>query len=172
MSCVEWHALSVLVLVGTILMYGLLRLGLGYLTALAVVALILVRPVLFPQFTINAGLLMVSAIVCWNLSARQNDKRALIAGCVLAFLSYLVRSQEFLLVLLVALPVLPWRSFLLHRAPKIAVMTLILLISATAVIDHEVYQAGDWKSFNELNSARAPFTDFGAGVYLLFLTVL
>lgn len=158
--------LSVLVFVGTVLIYGLCRLGLGCVTAFSVLVLILARPVLFPQFTINAGLLMVGAIICWSLFERQNDKRVLVVGCLLAFCSYLVRSQEFLLVLIVALPLLPWRILLLQRAPKIAVLALVSAIAISAVIDHQAYLGSEWKSYNELNPVRAPFTDFGAGSYL------
>lgn len=158
--------ISVLVFVGTALIYGIWRLGLGYIGTLSALVLILVRPVLFPQFTINAGLLMIGAIICWHLFERQNDKRVLVTGCFFAFFSYLIRSQEFLLVLIVALPLLPWRTLRLHRAPKIAVLSLASAIAISAVIDHQAYQGDEWKSFNELNPARAPFTDFGAGGYL------
>lgn len=86
--------LAVLVIVGTVVTYGLSRLDVGYVACFSALALILVRPVLFPQFTINAGLLLMGAIICWLLYAQQNDKRVLLAGCILAFLSYLVRSHS------------------------------------------------------------------------------
>lgn len=155
--------LGVLVIVGTSITYGLIKLGLGYLATLAALALILIRPILFPQFTINAGLLMVGAIICWQLFARDKDRRALAIGCVLAFLSYLVRSQEFLLVLFVALPLLPWRTLVKDRAPKIAVFVLVLAIAISALVDRQAYLGDDWRAFNELNLPRAAITDFGAG---------
>ena len=115
--------LAVLVVVGAVLIYGLYRLGAGAIAASAAAVLIMARPVLFPQFTINAGLLLLGAILCWHLYARWNDWRALAIGCALAFASYLVRDVECVLVLLrgsafVALEVLcgrgrrhgcPWR---------------------------------------------------------------
>ena len=155
--------LGVLVIVGTVVIYGLLRLDVGYVACLSALALILVRPVLFPQFTINAGLLLMGAIICWHLYAQENDRRALAAGCLLAFLSYLVRSTEFFLVFVVALPLLPWRALLLHRSAKIALLILASAITVAALIDHQAYQGVEWKSFNELNPARASFTDYGAG---------
>lgn len=159
--------LSVLVVVGTALIYGLLRIGLGYIGTLFALALLLARPVLFPQFTINAGLLMVSATICWHVFACENNMRALVAGCIFALLSFLVRSQEFLLVLIVAFPILPWRAILLQRAPKIAAFALIFAIAVSGVIDHQAYKGGEWKPFNDLNQARASFTDFGIGGYLI-----
>ena len=158
--------LSALVMVGSVVIYGLFRLGVGYVACLSVLALILVRPVLFPQFTINAGLLMVAAIICWHLYVQQNDRRALVGGCLLAFLSYLVRSQEFVLVLIVALPMLPWRALLVSRFSKITFLALISAIAVSAAVDYQAYQGRDWKAFNELNPARAAFTDFRVGEHL------
>ena len=155
--------LGVLLFVGTSIAYGLLRVGLGYLATLSALVLILARPVLFPQFTINAGLLMVGAILCWHLYARDMDRRALTIGCLLAYCSYLVRSQEFLLVLFVALPLLPWRTLMTDRAPKIAVFVLFAAIAVSALLDRQSYRGDDWGAFNELNLPRAALTDFGAG---------
>lgn len=157
--------LGVLVLVGTVLIYGLLKLGFGYIGAVSALVLILMRPVLFPQFTINAGLLMVGAIILWHLYANQNNKRWLIAGCIFAFLSYLIRNHEFMLILMVALPLLPWQM-LRFRSGKIAVLVLVLGIASSALIDHQAYQGSDWKPFNNLNLVRARFTDFSAATDL------
>jgi hypothetical protein len=158
--------LSVLVLVGTVLIYCLRQLGIVYVACLSTFVLILTRPVLFPQFTINAGLLSVGAIICWHLYAQQQDKRALVTGCLLAFLSYLVRSQEFYLVLIVALPLLPLRTLFLSRFAQIALLILVSAIAISAVIDYQAYQSNDWQVYNALNPARAPFTDYNAGQYL------
>jgi hypothetical protein len=159
--------LSVLVIVGTVVIYGLFRLGVGYVACLSALALILVRPVLFPQFTINAGLLLMGAIICWHLYAQQNDWRALLTGCILAFLSYLVRSQECLLVFIVALPLFPWRTLLLRRSAKVALLAFVSAIIFSTFIDHQAYQGDSWKVFNELNPVRARFTDYGAGGHLI-----
>ncbi len=158
--------LGVLITVGTVVLFGLYRLGAGYVAPLFMLALLLVRPVLFPQFTINAGLLLVGAIICCHLFARQNNRQALLIGCLLAFSSYLVRSNEFLLVLFGALPLLPWRTLLWRRFSQVSLLALILLIAASTVIDHKAYQGQEWKAFNELNPVRTPFTDFGADEHL------
>ncbi len=155
--------IGVLLISGASITYGLVRLGVGYLAVAATLVLILIRPVMFPQFTINAGLLMVGATVCWQLFARDKDRWALTIGCLLAFCSYLVRSQEFLLVLFVALPLLPWRTLMTDRAPKIAVFMLFAAIAVSALFDRQSYRGNDWDTFNELNPPRAAITDFGAG---------
>ena len=106
--------LGVLITVGAVVLFGLYG-SVRLHSSLSMLALLLVRPVLLPQFTINAGLLLVSAIICCHLFARQDNWQARLIGCLLAFSSYLVRSNEFLLVLFVALPLLPWRTLLLRR---------------------------------------------------------
>ena len=158
--------IGVLVAVGTVITHGLVRLGLGYLGTISVVALILARPIVLPQFTINAGLLMVGAVMCWQLYARHDDRRALLTGCLFAFLSYLVRSLEFVLVLAVALPVLPWQELLTRRAARFAAVALAVAIAISAVIDHRAYQGPEWTTFKELDSARTPYTDFRADARL------
>jgi hypothetical protein len=142
--------LLVLITVGTAVVYGLYRLGAGHVASLSALALILARPVLFPQFTINAGLLAVVAVICWHLYERQKDRRELAAGCLFAFLSYLVRSREFWLVLIVALPLLPWRTLFSNRSAKAAILILVSAIALSAAIDHQAYQRYEWKAFNEL----------------------
>ena len=157
---------GVLAIVGLTMMYGLLRLGLSYVTSVLCVILVLLRPALFPQFTINAGLLMMSALVCWHVYARKKDWRALFAGCFLAFCSDLVRSQEFFLMIAVALPLLPWRALLSRPMARIALLCLALAIALAALLDHKAYQGSEWETYNTLNPARAPFTDYGAGALL------
>ena len=154
--------LGVLVTVGAIVIWGLVRRGVGYVACLSVLTLILTGPVVFPQFTINAGLLFIGAILCWQMYVQENSQPALLAGCILAFLSYLVRGPEFLLMFIVALPLLPWRALLLQRSAKYAICALILSIGISAIVDIQAYRGDDWKSFNELNPARAAFTDYGA----------
>ena len=159
--------MATLVTIGTAVLYGLYRLGAGYLVSLSVFVLIMIRPVLFPQFTINAGLLMVCAIIYWHLYDREHNWQALTIGCILAFFSFLIRPYEFLLVLIIAFPLLSWRSLFQHRPFKLAMVALLSIITVSAVIDHRTYQQDSWKTFNEFNFARVSYTDFQASLYLL-----
>jgi hypothetical protein len=158
---------AVLVVVGAVLIYGLYRLGADAIAASVAVVLIMARPVIFPQFTINAGLLLLGAILCWHLYARWNDWRALAIGCTLAFASYLVRNVECLLVLLVALPLLPWRSLWSRPAAWLSAAALVTVVAAATYIDHQAYQGPAWQAFNALNAPRALLTDFGFGKVLI-----
>lgn len=175
--------LGVLVLVGAVILHGLMRLGSHWLTATAAVLLLLVRPTVFPQFTVNAGLLAVAGLVCLAVHARERSLPALWCGVVLFFFSYLVRSQELMLVLAVAFPLLGWfipqsprrrpgslrESSALTRidAHWVALCALVLSMLIAWWLDWHAYQTADWQAFRELNLSRAPYTDFGAAQSLL-----
>jgi hypothetical protein len=159
--------LSVLIIVGAVVIYALYQFGVNSAVCLSIFALMLVRPVLFPQFTINAGLLMVAAVTCWHLYTQQSSKQVLLFGCLLAFCSYLVRSQEFLLVFFIALPLLSWHILFADRFAKIVFLVLIISIAISAIIDYQAYQVPEWKTFNDLKPVFSPIVDFGAGAHLI-----
>lgn len=158
--------IGVLVIVGTVVFRALRQLSFGWLVSLSVLILLLARPVLFPQFTINAGLLTLGAVICWHLYGHHKIRQALFIGCLLAFCGYLVRSHEFLLVLLIASPLLPWNKLAKHRTGQVSVVALLLAIGVASFVDYKAYQGDVWQSFNALNPARAPITDFGADTQL------
>jgi hypothetical protein len=160
--------LGVLVVIGAVVIQSVLATGLGIAGAIAVLTLVVARPVLIPQYTINAGLLMVAAVVCWQRFEKQGSgaRFALCAGCVLAYCSFLVRSQAFLLVLGVALPLLPWRSLYLRRDAKLALILLVVAIGASSLLNHFAYRGAEWTEFNRFNAVRIPYNDYGAAEHL------
>ena len=158
--------MAVLLLAGWALLYFLLRLGAGYLPSLLAVTLVLARPIFFPQFTLNAGLLTVAAVIGWRVHARFGGVGSVLAACLLAFFGYLIRSEEFFLVLIVALPLLPWRSLWRQRSMQISLMALMLAVASAAALDQKAYSGPEWKFFKELDAARLPFADYNAGEYL------
>jgi hypothetical protein len=160
--------LGIIVAVGAVVIRSVLATGIGIAGAIAVLTLVVARAVLIPQYTINAGLLMVAAVVCWHLFDKQESggRLALFAGCLLAYCSFLVRSQAFLLVLGVALPLLPWRSLCLRRDAKVALILLVVAIGASSILDHLAYRSAEWAQFNTLNAVRIPYNDYGAADHL------
>jgi hypothetical protein len=160
--------LGIVVVVGAVVFRSVLATGIGIAGAIAVLTLVIARAVLIPQYTTNAGLLMVAAIACWHRFDKQGSdgRLALCAACVLAYCSFLVRAQEFLLVLGVALPLLPWRSLYLRRDAKVALILLALAIGASSMLDHFAYRGAEWAQFNRFNAVRIPYNDFGAGDHL------
>lgn len=158
--------LGTLILVGFVVYLGLLRLGAGLLAGFLVLFLLLLRPVLVPQFTINAGLLAVAALVAWQVHARRGDPVSLGMGGGLFFLSYLVRSQEFFLVLAVAAPCFPWKAIKANASMRRAVVLLAAAILLAALVDKHSYGTPEWSDFREVNEVRPAFTDYQAWHYL------
>ncbi|MBI2841619.1 MAG: hypothetical protein HYX75_25155 [Acidobacteria bacterium] len=159
-------SMAVLFVSGWAMLYFLLRLGAGYLLSMLCLALLLPRPILFPQFTLNAGLLTAAAIIGWRAYVRCGRGGMLVAASLLAFLGYLVRSREFFLVLGVALPLLPWDGFRRLRKMQASALVLGLAIASAAALDRCSYRGAEWKQFLALHRARALYTDFRAGEVL------
>lgn len=155
--------LTVLLVFGWAVMYFMLRLGVQYVTCLFAVALLLALPATFPQFTVNAGMLTVAAIVGWRVYAQQGGRTLLVIACLLAFVGFLIRDTEFLLVLGVALPLLPWKVLRERREMQAALLCLSVAIAAAAAFDHWSYSGPEWQPFKAFNKVRVPFTDYGAG---------
>lgn len=158
--------MSALLVFGWATLYFLLRLGAGYRNSLLAVALLLILPTLTPQFTVNAGLLTVAAVIGWQVYARLGGVGNLAVACLLAFIGYLIRGAEFFLVLGVALPLLPWRALRERRQMQAAFLLLGAAVAAAAAFDYWSYTGPEWRHFSELNSVRIPFTDFDAGEHL------
>lgn len=151
---------------GVLVMFTLIKSGLSRYITSAITLFLVVRPVLFPQFTINAGLLTLGGLLCWILYQSHQSKIALVLGALAAYVGYLIRSHEFLLVLLIAAPLLPWSMLSKDRVAQAIALALLLAIGGAIYADRQAYMGDDWKDFNELNLARAPLTDFGAGPML------
>lgn len=159
-------ALSLLVCTGTVVFYTLRGSGAGWIASISVLLLVLVRPVLFPQFTINAGLITLAALLWWYRYGRTGYPLTLITGGALGFIGILVRNQEFLLVLAVGAPFMPWRVFINDRFGRKIALVFLIAVAVAVIVDHGSYAGADWRAFDELNSARAPITDFGADAHL------
>lgn len=145
------------------ILYFVMRTGVAPLPAMLTVAIIFIWPTLFPQFTLNSGLLAVAAVLGWRAYAETFRTFDLLLATVLGFLSYLIRDQEFWLVLAVSLPLYPWKLMLRNRAMHVALVLLALAIVGAASLNKAAYDTSAWKKFAEFNQARAPYTDFRAG---------
>ncbi len=154
--------IGVLVLVASFLYWLVVRNGYGRTTAVLVIALVFTRPFVYPQFTLNSGLLCIGAFMALHrFKSERNMAYALIA-VLMATLSFLVRSQEFLLVALVSMPLLPWRAFLVDRALRATLLLITIIVVSAAALDVMAYRTADWAFYNDLNPLRAAFTDFSA----------
>jgi hypothetical protein len=154
--------MATLLVAGSAISFALLRLRVNFAACAAVLVFVFARPILFPQFTVNAGLLMVAAIMILRVYASERRVVALITACLLAFTSYLIRSQEFLFVCAVGWPFLPIGQLLRDRRMLLGSGAVACAIVACAFVDYQAYKTPEWHDFNALNHVRALLTDFGA----------
>ncbi|NML47782.1 hypothetical protein HHL11_28800 [Ramlibacter sp. G-1-2-2] len=152
---------AALVLAGAVLMWAAFRCGLGVIGAAGVFALLLLRALWFPQFTVTSGLLMVASACCLALYPQRRASLLPWLAALLAFASFLVRRDEFLVVAAVLAPVLPWALLARERQARLAAAALASAIALAAWMNYTAYSQEAWRPFNELNPPRAAFTDFG-----------
>ena len=159
--------IAVLFVVTWSILYFLPRLGVWRLAAFLAAILVISRPTLFPQFTINAGLLAIAAVIALVAYSRKPNIGSLIVACLLAYCGYLIRKEEFFLLVAVALPFLPWEVIRKSGQAKICLLILGATIAVSAIIDQHAYSGPEWQHFTELNEARRPYTDFGVAEALI-----
>lgn len=134
--------------------------------AILLLTLIYWRPILFPQFTLVAGLLAVGAAICWiraGTSPHLRDaatSRLLWAGSVCALFAFLIRSQILILILLIALPLMPCKRLFTRSEVRQPLLFLAIGIVLILGADHVVYQGADWQEFKAFDDVRVPFTDY------------
>jgi hypothetical protein len=132
----------------------------------AVSALSGLLPLTFPQFTMLAGMLTVAGLLQVSVYLRRRSISELPTAAILLFLGYLIRSQEFYLVVLLYLPFLPVQEAVSSWALRLLALGLAVLILTAILVDSAYYQRPEWHAFRELNLLRAPFTDFGLVPYV------
>ena len=162
----SWLTLTMLFIVAWSMLYFLDKLEAGRFMAMGAVLLIIVRAVCFPQFTVVAGLLTVSAVMGWIAYAKTSSPHILLVAMLLGFAGFLIRSQEFLFVLLVALPLLPLRALCRDKWFLMSMAGLAFCVLAATLVDRQPYKSASWQAFQEFNPIRVQFTDFGAAGFL------
>ena len=159
-------SLAALMAAAWALAYFLTRLSAGYFAAFLAVSLVLIRPALFPQFTVTAGLLTVAAVIGSLLYSRRGGRGTLVASCALVFIAFLVRAPECALVLAVATPLLPWRALRERREAQVAFVVLAVAMTAALAVDNLSYSGPEWKRYFEVKNALTSIHAWGNGEHL------
>lgn len=155
----SWATLAALFFVSWLCLFLILRRGVAPVLACAIVAAVMFAPIVFPQFTANAGLLAVAGLLAWR-DARERDSRAMLAVALVAILAaFLVRYRECLLVVGVGAPLV----FSLRRREILAAVGLTAAMAIVTVIDRRAYAGDEWRPFLDLHETRVVLTDFGGG---------
>lgn len=158
----SWVTLTTLFLITWAVLHFLIRSEVNPLVSLLVVLLILARPVAFPQFSLNSGILTAAAVLGWCTFSRTKSIAILVISMALAYGGFLIRSMEFFLVLLVSLPLLPWKNLCRDKAFILSTALLLLSILAAWSTNRAAFNGPEWHLFERLQVLRAAFTDFGA----------
>lgn len=136
--------------------------GRPWLTGFAV-AVLGIRPILLPQFTLTAGFLAAAAVLALLLHARR--PHALLPACAAGFalLAFLMREHQLAAMLLVAVPLLLSRALLRDLRVWLSGLALAC-IALAAQMHHRALMSGPgWDEAIALNLPRAAFTDFNLG---------
>jgi len=137
------------------------------LTTSVVVTLILIQAVLFPQFTVTAGLISVTAVLALFQYSERKQYCWLIVACTCIFIGYIIRREETILICAIALPLLPWTSLLKQiRFLLVSGATLIVIVSVT-VADHNSYDQPEWKTYQTLLPSLLPLIAYDAAPNLV-----
>lgn len=159
-------AAASLLLAGTAAGFALRRMGVQWYVVALVIILCFVRPLLLCQFTINAGLLAASGILCVLSFFRTGGLATLLLGCGLLVLGTLVRFEQAALVAAVGAPLVPWSRAIRNVPCLTAGIVTAASIAAAVAIDRWELSGSDWQPFWEFRSVQAPITDYRAGVRL------
>jgi len=163
----SWMTLTMLLFVAWSMLYFLNRLEVSPILVILVVPLIVMRVICAPQFTILAGLLAVSAVIGWIAYFRTSSRAILLVATLLGFAGYLIRSDEFWFVMLVSLPLFPWKTLVKDRYFLVCIATLAICMSGAGLADRYAYSSPTWQEFKKFDRIRVLLTDFGVGDALL-----
>jgi len=148
-----------------VLLFVFVRSSVDPRIAAAAMVLVFAPTLIYPQFTLVAGYLAFAAVaLACHAVASRSHAAGWFAGA-LVVLSGLVRFDETLLVLLVALPLfLPYwlaayRSDQRRHWLMIAGTTL-LVFCAFQSLDYLTFSTGQWGDFGRIYGPRTEFTDF------------
>ena len=158
--------LLVLLVSGSLILYFLQQLQVRSYIALLAAILIALHAAMLPQYTTNAGLAAIAALLGLWVYGRSKNGVVLIVATIWAFVGYIIRSQEILLVALVALPLVSYRLLREDRKLQLAALLFVAAAGLSELVDYQHYAGPEWQHYAELNVPQRAFTDFGAGQQL------
>jgi hypothetical protein len=137
------------------------RLNGRYWTTLLFTVALAVRPIFAPQFTVVSGILAIAAICPLLGDTRKFGSVSLLVASAFAVISFCMRLQMFLLVCVVALPlIVKWPARFEARLAG-AVLGVVALCGSLFLLDRSIYQTLAWRAFEQWNLVRDPFTEYG-----------
>ena len=160
-----WLTMLALAVVGGALLGYTRAAGNAAWLALAALLLAMVRPIVFPSYTQLGGMAAAAAIVALLAASGRGCDGAWrwLPATALFLLGCLLRPDLVLLMVLVAVPLLPWRILLADRRLWAHAAALAVLVAGAFWLDARHYATPAWDAFNAMETVRVPYTDYGVG---------
>ena len=143
------------------------RAGAPAVLAAAAIFAVFAPTLVYPQFTLLAGLLAVAGLLVLVAPGAHLSIAECVLGCLLLILGALVRLDEVLLVGAVVAPyvVVAAGGGRVRRFAALAFAAVI--ISAAAFVNRAHYAGDEWRDFHAVNKHRVWFTDYGYARYFM-----
>jgi hypothetical protein len=157
----SWASIMIIILAMCLVINTLSK---KYTTIITIIlALILfLRPIVYPQFTIISGLAFISAFLLYKRYTENNSLLWLIASAVAAYLSFIIRIEQFLLMFFIAAPLLLKQENKYDLRLLKVVLSLLIGMGLSYFYNIRVYESDEWKFFFEFRNAVSPFVNFNA----------
>ncbi|MEM7600085.1 MAG: hypothetical protein AAF357_01565, partial [Verrucomicrobiota bacterium] len=143
------------------------RRGLLFWECSAILLTAIVVAVLFPQFTITAGMASVAAVLCLIEYSKTKQIQWLLLSIATGFIGFLIRKYEFALVVGVGLPFLPWA--VLYRDLRFIVGAVLfgIIVAFAFFSDKSFYESDDWSEYKTTVPTATEFVAYSIGPQLL-----
>jgi hypothetical protein len=139
----------------------------GRWIGMATAMLVSAPAAMFPQFTITAGLSALASVLCVFAWQQRPGWKPALAATLLAFVAYIIRAQQAILVLLVALPLLHPIALMKKRQMQLAAIAFCCAAGVASLIDRSHYSGKEWERFQQIDRATMPYRDYGLANRLL-----
>ncbi len=118
------------------------------------------RAIVFPQFTMNAGLLFIAGVIFLKIYQEKKLLTFLIMSIIFMFWSSLIRLEMFMFSMAVCFPFFFNKIFFIK---KYFISAAILLVFSLSVNywSNQKYLASDWKEWKTWQDERVYWMDYG-----------
>lgn len=135
--------------------------------AITLALILFLRPIVYPQFTIIAGISFIAAFLFYYKFAKSSFLPYLLASVIFAYLSFLIRLEQFLLMLVISLPIILKITRKYELKQLIIMLILLIVMALSYVYNIRVYEDNDWKFFFDFRNAVSPIVNFNSASFLL-----
>lgn len=156
-------SLATLLLTYAVFVYALRLTGQAWWLSLAASTLIILQPLLFPQWTKGAGLASVASVATICLWGASGRKFHLFLAFFLGLLGFLIRSQEFFLIFITASPALPWRKLYHDNFARVGIGLFCAALAVSHSIELDAYGSRQWNAHNSAQTVMPQIYDHGGG---------